>query len=242
MGIHRALLGGGRCPPPRGCWQHDLLIVGSVTSTSSFPGPYWPPKPVSSRGQSPGRALPLVSLLWTAGPFLHDAELPGTLLLPDSVTQDRILTALNFRQGGASPIQASAHVSATECGSPCGVSLRVDSQGTFCRLPCSLAMSEAAVGLPVHQRWQGVWGWGACAGFECPPIHTGHVHGRNQALTLRGGSHCLPPPRQQAGAQQAQAPRTGPGRSVPPAPSIAGAISTGCRGESRWQLQLRMVC
>ena len=76
------------------------------------------------------------------------------------------------------------------------------------------------MGLPVHQRWQGVWGWGACAGFECPPIHTGHVHGRNQALTLRGGSHCLPPPRQQAGAQQAQAPRTGPGRSVPPAPSM----------------------
>lgn len=160
--------------------------------TSSFPGPYWPPKPVSSRGQSPGRALPLVSLLWTAGPFLHDAELPGTLLLPDSLTQDRILTAPNLRQGGAGPIQAGAHVSVTECGSPCGVSLRVDSQGTFCRLPCSLAMWEAAVDLPVHLRWWGEWGWGACPGFECPPIHTGHVQGRNQALTLQGGSHCPP--------------------------------------------------
>ena len=202
--------------------------------TSSFPGPYWPPKPVSSRGQSPGRALPLVSLLWTAGPFLHDAELPGTLLLPDSVTQDRILTAPNLRQGGASPIQASAHVSVTECGSPCGVSLRVDSQGTFCRLPCSLAMWEAAVDLPVHLRWRGEWGWGACPSFECPPIHIGHVQGRNQALTLQGGSHCPP---QQAGAQQARPPRTGPGCSVFPALSIAGVISAGHRGESRWQLQ-----
>ena len=135
-----------------------------------------------------------MSLLWTAGPFLHDAELPGTLLLPDSVAQDRILTAPNLWQGGASPIQASAHVSITECGSPCGVSLRVDSQGTSCRLLCSLAMWEAAVDLPVHLRWRGGWGWGSCPGFECPPIHTGHIQGRNQALTLQGGSHCPPPP------------------------------------------------
>ena len=72
------------------------------------------------------------------------------------------------------------------------MSLRVDSQGTFCRLPCSLAMWEAAVDLPVHLRCRGEWGWGACPGFECPPIHTGHVQGRNQALTLQGGSHCPP--------------------------------------------------
>lgn len=187
--------------------------------TSSFPGPYWPLKLVSSRGQSPGRALPLVSLLWTADPFLHDAELLGTLLPPDSVTQDRILTAPNFWQGGASPIQASTHVSVTECGSPCGVSLRVDSQGTSCRLLCSLAMLEAAVDLPVHLRWRGGWGWGSCPGFECPPVHTGHIQGRNHALTPQGGSHCPPPLHNRQGLSRPGHPEPGQAaqRSRPPA-------------------------
>lgn len=204
--------------------------------TSSFPGPYWPPKLVSSRGQSPGRALPLVSLLWTAGPFLRDAELPGTLLPPDSVAQDRILTALNFWQGGASPILASAHVSVTDCGSPCDVSLRVDSQGTSCRLLCSLAMWEAAVDLPVHLRWRG--GWGSCPGFECPPIHTGHIQGRNQALTLHGGSHCPPSNRQGLSRPGHPEPGQAAQRSWPPAslalsPQVVGGKADGS-GSHGW--------